>query len=202
MKLPKPRKRGESYRIELMFNGKRISATRDTEKECEQWAMLKLLELKTNQHLKEDVKQHYPLSALMSKYYNEVGKFLRSKRFIKMSINQFIKTYPILAETSIHDITPQMLTDWRNSRLKKVSPASVLRDISLFSAIFSYAQKELFLINTNPFSLVSKPSQPKARNRRISEEEIELILNAHDYQIGQDTHKTRAFHCVGVFIRN
>lgn len=193
MKLPKPRKRGESYRIELMFNGKRISATRDTEKECEQWAMLKMLELKTNQHLKEDVKQHYPFSALMSKYYDEVGKFLRSKRFIKISINQFIKTYPVLAETSIHDISPQMLTDWRNSRLKKVSQASVLRDISLFSAIFSYAQKELFLINTNPFSLVSKPSQPKARNRRISEEEIELILNAHDYQIGQIPTKQEHF---------
>lgn len=41
MKIPKARKRGESYCIELMFNGKRVSATRDTEKECEQWAALK-----------------------------------------------------------------------------------------------------------------------------------------------------------------
>lgn len=36
MKIPKPRKRGHAFRIELMFNGQRISATRDTEKECEQ----------------------------------------------------------------------------------------------------------------------------------------------------------------------
>jgi len=33
MKLPKPRKRGDAYRIEIMFDGKRYSATRDTEKE-------------------------------------------------------------------------------------------------------------------------------------------------------------------------
>lgn len=46
MKIPTPRKRGNSFRIELMFDGKRISATRDTVKECEQWAALKLLELK------------------------------------------------------------------------------------------------------------------------------------------------------------
>ncbi|TCB36826.1 hypothetical protein E0H82_03710 [Acinetobacter sp. ANC 4910] len=28
MKIPKPRKRGDAYRIELMFNGKRYSANR------------------------------------------------------------------------------------------------------------------------------------------------------------------------------
>lgn len=186
MKLPKARKRGEAYRIELMFNGKRISATRDTEKECEQWAMLKLLELKTEQkNNKDDVKQHYPLSALMHKYYENVGKHKKSSRVIKISIKQFINDYPYIAEMSVHDITPQVLTDWRNSRLKNVSIGTVLRDISLYSAIFTYAQKELFLIDSNPFSLVSKPSQPKSRNRRISDHEIDLILKVHDYERGQ-----------------
>lgn len=66
MKIPKIRKRGEAGRIELMFNGKHISATRDTEKEYEQQVMPKLLEQKNN---KNDVKQHYSLSALMYKYY-------------------------------------------------------------------------------------------------------------------------------------
>ena len=68
MKIPKARRRGESYRIELMFNGKRISATRDTEKECQQWAMLKLLEFKTEDKsaIKQE-KSHYPFSALMKK---------------------------------------------------------------------------------------------------------------------------------------
>jgi len=186
MKIPKARKRGEAYRIELMFNGKRIGATRDTEKECEQWAMLKLLELKTEQKSnKDDVKQHYPLSALMYKYYENVGKHKKSSRVIKISIKQFIDNYPHIAEMSVHDITPQVLTDWRNSRLKNVSTGTVLRDVSLYSAIFTYAQKELFLIDSNPFSLVSKPAQPKSRNRRISDHEIDLILKVHDYERGQ-----------------
>ncbi|QXW27169.1 site-specific integrase [Acinetobacter johnsonii] len=186
MKLPKARKRGESYRIELMFNGKRISATRDTEKECEQWAMLKLLELKTEQGKDvKEVKQHYPLSALMYRYNEDIGKHKKSARTIRISIKQFIETYPVISEMSIHDITPQILTDWRNSRLKNVSAGTVLRDISLFSAIFSYAQKELFLLDSNPFSMVSKPSQPKSRNRRISDSEIDLVLKAHNYERGQ-----------------
>lgn len=187
MKLPKARKRGEAYRIELMFNGKRISATRDTEKECEQWAMLKLLELKTEQKNNTDevIKQHYPLSALMHKYYEEIGRHKKSSRTVKISIKQFIDSYQHIAEMSVHDITPQILTEWRNSRLKNVSTGTVLRDISLYSAIFTFAQKELFLIDSNPFSLVSKPSQPKSRNRRISDNEIDLILEVHDYERGQ-----------------
>ena len=34
MKLPTPRKRGDAYRIEIMIDGQRMSATRDTIKEC------------------------------------------------------------------------------------------------------------------------------------------------------------------------
>lgn len=35
IKLPNPRKRGDAYRIAIIFNGKRISATRDTAKDYE-----------------------------------------------------------------------------------------------------------------------------------------------------------------------
>lgn len=185
MKLPKARKRGDSYRIELMHNGKRISATRDTEKECEDWAMLKLLELKTQKDADVKIKPHFPVSALFDKYYNEVGKHKKTHRSIKISINHFRKTFPSIAEISIHDVTPQVLTEWRNERLKQVAVGTVLRDISLFSAIFTYAQKELFLIESNPFASISKPQQPKPRNRRISDDEIALILKAHNYEEGQ-----------------
>lgn len=186
MKIPKARKRGQSYRIELMFDGKRISATRDTEKECQQWAMLKLLELKTeDKNAVKEEKHYYPFSALMSRYLNEVGCHKKSSQTIKKSINHFAKNFPNLAEMSIHDISPQILTNWRNERLGQVSPGTVLRDISLFSAIFTYAQKELFLVENNPFFLIAKPTQPKSRKRRISDAEIELILKEHNYQRGQ-----------------
>lgn len=186
MKIPKARKRGDSFRIELMYKGKRISATRDTEKECEQWAMLKLLELKTEQANGDiDEKPYYPFSALMHNYYEKVGQYKKTSRSINISIKHFIKTFPEIAEMSIHDITPPVLTKWRNERFKKVSTGTLLRDVSLFSAIFTFAQKELFLIETNPFFSMSKPPQPKPRNRRISDGEIELILKAHNYERGQ-----------------
>ena len=122
MKIPKARKRCEAYRIELMFNGKRIGATRDTEKECEQWAMLKLLELKTEQKSnKDDVKQHYPLSALMYKYYENVGKHKKSSRVIKISIKQFIDNYPHIAEMSVHELAEMLRTRLLGKRERELT---------------------------------------------------------------------------------
>lgn len=77
MKLPKPRKRGHSYRIELMINGKRLSATRDTTNECEQWAASKLLEHKAG-HKDEVVESSITLSELLKLYHENIGKYKRS----------------------------------------------------------------------------------------------------------------------------
>jgi hypothetical protein len=83
MKIPKPRKRGSAFRIELMFNGQRVGATRDTEKECEQWAALKLLELKTGQaEEKKGIKLAYQFKDLCEKYFEERGSKLKSKDVI------------------------------------------------------------------------------------------------------------------------
>ena len=49
MKLPKPRKHGDAWRIEILFEGQRYSATRDTARECERWAAERLLSLKAGQ---------------------------------------------------------------------------------------------------------------------------------------------------------
>lgn len=186
MKLPKPRKRGDAYRIEIMLDGKRHSCTRDTARECEQWAALKLLELKSGK-VQEDagVKQHYPFKQLFEKYYQEHGRYKKSKTWIYGQLKNFDQKFGGLAEMSIHDITPKHLTAWRNKRSTEVSPNTVLKELSLYSAIFSYAQKELFLIHDNPWMSISKPRKPKARNRRISDDEVNILLKSFGYTEGE-----------------
>lgn len=186
MKLPKTQKRGNAHRIEFVFQGTRYSATRDTVKECEQWAAMKLLELKAGvKSTAAGIKPAYPLQLLISKYYQDIGQHKKSKRYISEFISVFSKGFPDLYAESIHSITPQMITKWRNDRLLSVAAGTMLREMSLLSAIFTYAQKELFLIDNNPFSLVSKPRQPKPRNRRISQHEIDTVIAAFGYSRGQ-----------------
>ncbi|UBX51530.1 site-specific integrase [Acinetobacter pseudolwoffii] len=186
MKIPKPRKRGEAYYIEIMIDGKRSSATRDTARECEQWAAQKLLEAKANK-LAEDngIKQHYPFKTLFYKYYEEVGKKLRGSIYVKEQLKPFEEKFGALAEMSIHDITPKHLTTWRNKRATEVGANTLLREMALYSSVFSYAVKELFLLDVNPWTNVKKLVKPKARHRRIRDNEIQLILESLNYSEGQ-----------------
>ncbi|MDR8252685.1 site-specific integrase, partial [Acinetobacter baumannii] len=88
MKLPKPIKRGQTYRITVTYENKRYSCTRDTEKECEQWAAMKLLELKSGKVQEEKgIKTPYPFKILCEKYYAEKGIKLRSKHVIRNKLD-------------------------------------------------------------------------------------------------------------------
>lgn len=183
MKLPKPIKRGETYRITVTFNKQRYSCTRDTAKECEQWAALKLLELKSGKaEIENGIKPHFSFKNLCEKYYLEKGIKLKSKDTIRIKINKLEDMFGDIASKSIHDIEPNDIVRWRNKRLLEVKSSTVLQEFAIFSAIFTYAQKELFLIKSNVWHTVVKPEKGKGRNQRISLEEQDIMLK----QVGWD----------------
>lgn len=187
MKLPKPRKRGNSWSISIMLDGKREYCTRDTEQECIQWAMLRYVEFNSTpkEELEERKKIITTFHDLFSMYYKSHGRATKSKKYIREQLDSFEKRFIRLANKDIAEITAQDLTHWRNRRQNEVSDGTVLKEISLYSAVFTYAQKELFLINENPFFNLKKPKSPKPRNRRILQSEIEKIITELKYEFGQ-----------------
>ncbi|MGS0705829.1 tyrosine-type recombinase/integrase [Acinetobacter sp. ANC 3781] len=190
MKIPTPRKRGETFTITVSYQSKRYYCTRDTAKECEQWAALKLLELRSQTKIENgEIKPKFTFRDLNNQYYQNVGQWKDSKSsraWIKGQYNNFENKFGALAQKSIYDISPKDLTNWRNKRLQEVGENTVLKEISHYSAIFTYAQKELFILNENPWMQMTKPKKPKARSRRIHESEIELILKTLNYEIGKE----------------
>lgn len=188
MKLPKPRKRGDAYSISISYDKKRYYCTRDTAKECEQWAASKLLELKAQTKIENgELKPKYLFRDLNTKYYQDVGQFnpsISSRDWIKGQYKNFEMKFGALAQKSIYDITPKDLTNWRNKRSSEVSANTVLKEISHYSAMFTYAQKELFLLDENPWMQITKPKKPRARDRRIHPSEIDLILKILEYERG------------------
>ena len=190
MKIPIPRKRGETFTITVSYQSKRYYCTRDTAKECEQWAALKLLELKSQTKTENgELKPKYLFRDLNEKYYTDVGQWNESKSsraWIKGQYKNFEMKFGALAQKSIYDITPKDLTNWRNKRLKEVGENTVLKEISHYSAMFTFAQKELFLLDENPWMQITKPKKPKARSRRIHQSEIDLMLKALDYDMGAE----------------
>ncbi|WOE31946.1 MULTISPECIES: site-specific integrase [unclassified Acinetobacter] len=195
MKIPKPRKRGNSFRIELMFNGKRISATRDTEKECEQWAALKLLELKTGKAEEEKgIKPAYPFKQLCEKYYSDRGSKLKSAAVIKNKFDNIDRILGDLATKSIYDFQPEDIVRWRNKRVLEVQSSTALREFAMFASVFSWAQKELFILDKNVWSVVVKPNKGKPRNQRITPKQQEKLLKGFKWNI--NTKPIRVMHYV------
>lgn len=184
--MQKPVKRGNSWRIAVRYLGQRYTATRDTAAECEQWAARKLLELQSqpNQDA-EPERVHISFYALFDMYYNDKGRHLKSSAFIKQQLSLLKKQWGILAEESIHDLTPQKVKDWRDKRLKKVKPGTVIRQFAMFSSVFDYARKELFITKDNPFKEVARPAEPAPRHQRISQEDEDTILRGLDYYRGK-----------------
>lgn len=201
MKLPKPRQRGNSWSISITIHGKREYCTRDTAQECLHWAMTRTIE--ANSTPKEEIEAKKKVVTtfydLFAMYYKSHGQNTKSKKYIKEQLSSFEKRFGNLAQKNISDITSQDLTHWRNKRQKEVSDGTVLKEISLYSAVFTYAHKELFLIDTNPFFGLKKPRKPKARNRRILQSEIDLLLENFDYEIGT-TPKTSSQYVAWAFL--
>jgi integrase len=67
--------------------------------------------------------------------------------------------------------------EWRDRRLKQVSPATVNREMNLLSAVISHAISEWRLpLACNPIRLIRRPKQPAHRTRRVSDAERNAII--------------------------
>lgn len=195
MKIPKPIQRGSSWRITVTFQKQRYSVTRDSAKECEDWAALKLLELKTGKaDLEKGIKPSFPFKQLCEKYYIERGSKLRSASMMRNKLDNIDHILGELATKSIYDFKPNDIVRWRNKRVLEVKSSTALREFAIFSSIFSYAQKELFIIESNVWSLVVKPFKGKPRNQRIYPEQQEQLLNGFKWD--PTTTPVRVMHYV------
>jgi len=84
------------------------------------------------------------------------------------------------------EIQPHHIAQYRDFRLNSVSPKgtkvtgdTVRRELALLSHLFNIARVDWgwsSFIDKNPVSLVRKPKPNKSRTRRITEEELKLIL--------------------------
>ncbi|ENX00866.1 hypothetical protein F900_01850 [Acinetobacter modestus] len=180
--MQKPVKRGNSYRIQVKYKHLRDAATRDTAKECTDWAVRRLMELQLQyqEELKKLEKPDIPFRDLFTQYYENVGKNKKSSPYIKNYLKQLDYYLGHLANTSIYDITPQDMVAVRDRRLKLAKSSTVNRELSLCSSVFTYAVSELFILKENPVQVIKKPSLPPPRNQRITDEHIDLILKGLD----------------------
>lgn len=172
------RKRNNSWRVEIYKNGIRKSATFDTKAQAKAWAAKLESNIDTDQ-IESPAEHQKTVADAFERYANEVSVGKKGARYERIKLNAFLRDH--LASIKISDLTPADIANWRDSRLKKVAGSSVNRELNLISSVLVTAKREWGWINSNPVSEIRRPKNPRPRERRISEYEIQQILDALDY---------------------
>jgi integrase len=76
-------------------------------------------------------------------------------------------------------ITPTTFSRYRDERLKRVRPGTVIRDLGLLRTIFETAKREWgYASFNNPILAVKKPKAPEGRERRLKPGELAALTTA------------------------
>lgn len=182
--MAKPIKRGRTWRVEICVAGVRESFSAPHRATCEIWAAdrrRELLAIASGQ-----VVGGKTLAQALERFSAEVSANRRGARWEQVRLKSWAEKIT-LAGLPLSEITPELIAEWRDERLKTVKPGSVLRDFALLSAVFEHCRREWRWITSNPLRDVRKPSPPKSRERRVTDAELELI----HAQLGDDVRSVR-----------
>ncbi len=176
-------KRGGKWRAIIRRTGYPTqSKTFPTKKLAEEWALsieapMTAGELEISKELKI-----IPVSVLIRRYVAEVTPTKKSADGEAYRLNATLRDYPHLFNKPIEQFTKKDVIAWRDARAKRVKPSTVSREWSSLSAVFTTAIEEWSLpIKSHPFREAKRPPSGKHRYRRISEDEIEQILETLDW---------------------
>lgn len=171
------KKDGAVWRAQVArtLNGKSIrkSSTFSTKAEAVAWATTIEAEILSN---KRGEIPNKTFGDLLDRYARDVSVNKKGKRWEEIRIN-LIKGMDI-ASIKLANLSEVHIANWRDARLKQVSSESVRREWNLLSSACNIASKEWKWLKSNPMKDVKRPISGKARTRRISQGEIDLLMHS------------------------
>ena len=172
-------KRGDRIRARVTVpnsGGRRETKTFDTKREARRWA--------------EGIEDgdavpvaKRTLNDLANLYLRDETPKKRSARSERNRIRRYRTQFPALFEKPLGDIKRLDIEAMVDERLGEIKPSSINRDLNIFCAMFSHARR-LEWMTHSPVDNLRRPKNPPARDRRITQQEIDEMLQALDYAEG------------------
>ena len=170
---------GSRYRASVCVNGIRKSKTFRTKTEARGWALQTEIEIDTG----VGDPTHYLFEDALIRYRDEVTVLKKGKKQEGDRINAMLRLP--LAQMRLDDITSDDMGKYRDERLKINGGGTVNRELSLMSVIFNRARIEWKWVEKNPISDVTRPKNPRPRDQRINDDEIQRVCDALGYVGGE-----------------
>jgi integrase len=173
------RKRGESWQAVVRKRGVYATDTFKVKARAVAWANQVEADIEAGRRGEVPNK---PFSAVLERYRDEVSPTKRGHSVERHMIAGLLRD-PI-SEVNLQRLDSTHFAKWRDNRALTVKPGTVLREMNLLSHACTVAVKEWKWLKENPLKGLRRPKQPAARDRRISQDEIERLLVAlgNDYR--------------------
>ena len=144
--------------------------------DAERWAKQIEVEIQKGSYTNLLLAERTTFAEIIERYIAEVLPTMRGGKADYIRLKALARR-PI-AKLNMVSLTPQKIAQHRDERLKEIAPATVIRELSYFSSIITYARKEWGININNPVSLVSKPKNPQGRSRILDATETNALFEA------------------------
>lgn len=155
------------------------SVTRPTKKEAEDWAKVIESEMVRGVFVSRSEAERTTLGDIIARYRREVQPTKRGGDRDEYRLRRLDEEF---GAYSLASINPAQLAEYRDRRLKLLSPQSVVHELNLLSRLFKAAVIDwgIALPGGIPTSTVRKPKVANSRERRLLDGEEALLLDAID----------------------
>lgn len=151
------------------------SASFATKAEAQAWARNIEAAMDRGTHQAAHEGRDLLLKEVLKRYKQEVTPTKRGAKREGEGIDFMIRQK--VAQYSMATLTPGIVAAYRDERLKTVGAGTIIRELSILSAIISHARSEWGVPTPNPCALVRKPATPQGRSRLLTAEEEARLLD-------------------------
>lgn len=168
------RGKGKFSEARVRRKGQTLSRSFSTKADARAWATVIESEIERGVFIDRTEAEKNTLGDLLQRYLTEVSsqkKGHNTERYRLVSLQR-----DPIAKIKVAGLSGKLMAEWRDKRLKEVSGSTVNRDLNLISHIINIARKEWGIHVENPVSMIRRPPENRARNRRLAVGEEEKLL--------------------------
>lgn len=176
--MPTIRKKGEGqYHVQIRKRGYPTQTKTFTrEADARRWATIIESEMERAVFVSRTEAEATLIKSVLQRFATEVLPTKRSEQSDKSRIKTLLEAF---GDFRMASLTSTQVAKFRDQRLKVVGPQSVIHELNLLNRVLKTATMDwgIALPGGLPTAQVRKPTKPRGRDRRVSQEEIVKILS-------------------------
>ena len=174
------RRRGKTYHVQIRKVGyPPVTKSFSSITVARKWT--KATEADMERRLSVSVPSRLTVGDLLERYESEVIPTHKGSRREIYKSRTLRKNF---SKIRLCDLSPSDVRQYRDSRLKTISPATLRRELAVLSSAINHASKEWgIFVSTNPVTAISVPRTANARSRRLEADEQNRLLSASNGEL-------------------